>query len=72
MALAAFQKALARLYLDAGAREAFAADPLGYATASGLDATESARLCALGPAHASDYAHGLARKRANEAARRPR
>ena len=70
MALAAFQRALARLYTDAAAREAFAEDGRAYATACGLDAIETARLCALGPEHPVEYAAGLARKRANEEARR--
>jgi hypothetical protein len=64
---AALEAYLARLYLDADARRAFAADPHGAASRAGLDATEIAALQPVDRVGLELTARSLAAKRSASA-----
>jgi hypothetical protein len=64
---AALEAYLARLYLDADARRAFAADPRGAASRAGLDAADVAALQQVDRVGLELTARSLAAKRAASA-----
>jgi hypothetical protein len=67
MALAQVQAALARLFTDEAARNAFLEDPQSSARALGLDDDDAATLAGLAPQAIRRFAGGLAAKRVLDA-----
>src|SRR5258708_14026150 len=63
MALRTVQAALARLFTDEAAREAFIKEPLGTAGAVGLDEDEAATFAQLAPQAIDRFARSLRGKR---------
>ncbi len=67
MALAEVQKALARLFTDKAAREAFLADPQSAAATLGLDKADATLLSTMAPQELRRFSASLASKRALDA-----
>jgi hypothetical protein len=67
MAVAEVQKALARLFTDKAAREAFLADPQSAAAILGLDERDATLLSAVAPPELQRFSASLASKRVLDA-----